>query len=188
VRDSYPAELWRRPASRSAGAALCRPCVRKDCCKRVPVGDCCNPSTVVMSCPATCPAATRQAQTGSPSRELCSAAVAGVASYFGPGQPRSSRNTRERRCDGELDTTTLRPLTENAIVPVSTSACNSRVVAIQAASTQASSARRTRVKEASRRYSAEARTSSIGESGARWSGVTRAPSPSRTEAPPIAFQ
>ncbi len=108
------------------------PCVRKDCCKRAPVGDCCNPSTVVISFPATCPTATRQAQTGSPSKRTVQAPQS-PASHptLVPVRFNSSRNTRESRCDGELDTTTLRPLTENAIVPVSTSACNSRVVAIR---------------------------------------------------------
>ena len=105
-----------------------------------------SPSTVVISHPATCPAATRQAQTGSPfSRTVQAPQSPASHPTFVPVSPRSSRSTRESRRVPGAATSTARPFTENEIDSVPRGGSFS-VVAMSAAPTQASSARCTRVK------------------------------------------
>ena len=75
-----------------------------------------SPSTVVISHPATCPAATRHAQTGSPfSRTVQAPQSPASHPTFVPVSPRSSRSTRERRRVPRRVTSTRRPFTENEI-------------------------------------------------------------------------
>src|SRR5690348_343017 len=90
------------------------PWTRKEVCKRLCMGDrLARPSTVVTSHPATWPAATRQAHTGSPSSSTVQAPQSPASQpTFVPVRPRSSRNTRERRRLPATLTSTLRPLTE----------------------------------------------------------------------------
>jgi hypothetical protein len=115
---------WRRVLSSSAVADTSIPGVqaphcaapwtRKEVCKRLCMGDrLARPSTVVTSHPATCPAATRQAHTGSPSSNTVQAPQSPASQpTFVPVRPRSSRNTRERRRLPVTLTSTLRPLME----------------------------------------------------------------------------
>ena len=91
------------------------PCRRNDCCS-LPCSGArpANPSTVVISHPATCPVATRQEHTGSPSIKTVQAPQS-PASHptFVPVRPRSSRSTRESRLAPCTATSTARPFTEN---------------------------------------------------------------------------
>src|ERR1700687_1591403 len=90
-----------------------------------------SPSTVVTSHPSTCPVATRHAQTGSPSNSTVQAPQS-PASHptLVPVSPSSSRNTRDSRCHGELETATARPFTRNTIDCPSVAVLGSRVPAI----------------------------------------------------------
>src|SRR6478752_3398505 len=90
------------------------PWTRKDVCRRLCMGDrLARPSTVVTSHPATWPAATRQAHTGSPSSNTVQAPQSPASQpTFVPVRPKSSRSTRERRQVPDTLTSTLWPLTE----------------------------------------------------------------------------
>src|SRR6202795_4974256 len=107
------------------------PWVRNACCNLAPTEVSPTPSTVVPSHLSTCTVATRHAQTGSPSNRTVQAPQS-PASHptLVPVSPSPSRSTRGSRCNGELETTTSRPLTRNAMDCPPASALGSRVPAI----------------------------------------------------------
>src|ERR1700730_9166230 len=75
-----------------------------------------SPPTVVTSRPSICPAAIRQAQTGSPSTRTVQAPQSPASQpTLVPVSPRCSRSTLERRSTGETKALTLLPFTENTM-------------------------------------------------------------------------